>query len=91
VKRLGYLIVGVVVAGALAAPWLAPNPPEQRFEDLLFAPPTRVHLFQDGGLALHIYPWRLESRLERRFAPIVDRPTRASRSFLRANTATGTT
>jgi peptide/nickel transport system permease protein len=74
VKRLGYLIVAVMAAGALAAPLLAPNPPDRRFEDLLFAPPTRVHLFQQGRLAPHIYPWRLESRLERRFVPVFDRP-----------------
>ena len=73
-KRLGYLIVAVMAAGALAAPWLAPNPPDRRFEDLLFAPPTQVHLFQHGRLAPHIYPWRLESRLERRFVPMSDRP-----------------
>jgi hypothetical protein len=76
VKRLGYLIVAVMAAGALAAPLLAPNPPDRRFEDLLFAPPTRVHLFQQGRLAPHIYPWRLESRLERRFVPVFDRPSR---------------
>ncbi|MGH9239339.1 MAG: hypothetical protein ACRD3G_14960 [Vicinamibacterales bacterium] len=37
----------------------------QGFPDLIYAPPTRVHLFGDAG-ALYIYTPRLVSRLERR-------------------------
>ncbi len=50
-----------------AAPVIAPNDPEQRFPDRLYAPPTRIHLW-DGGLSRpFIYHQRLLSRLERRF------------------------
>jgi peptide/nickel transport system permease protein len=49
------------------APWLAPNPPDRRYPDLLYAPPTRVHLFDDHGSGPHAHAWRLVSRIERRF------------------------
>jgi peptide/nickel transport system permease protein len=39
------VVLALVVLAALAAPWMAPNDPNQRFDGLLFAPPTRVHLF----------------------------------------------
>jgi peptide/nickel transport system permease protein len=52
---------------AVAAPWLSPNPPDRRFNDLLLAPPTRVHLLSDGVTAPYIHPWRLVSRIEYRF------------------------
>lgn len=67
-KRAGHLLLLLVVFVAIAAPWLAPNPPERRFPDLLYAPPTVVHLPGQGVPGLHVYPWTLESRLERRFA-----------------------
>lgn len=66
-KRAAWSLLVLVAIAALAAPWLAPNPPNQRFDDLLYAPPTRVHLFSDGLRAPFINPWRVVSRLERRF------------------------
>jgi len=62
-KRAGHILLAAIVLVALAAPWLAPNPPERTFPDALFAPPTRVHL----GPAPYIYPRHLVSRLERRY------------------------
>jgi peptide/nickel transport system permease protein len=50
-----------------AAPLIAPNDPEQRFPDLLYAPPTRIHLWNGGVSRPFIYHQRLLSRLERRF------------------------
>lgn len=73
-KRAGWLLLAVVSVAALAAPWLAPNPPNRRFDDLLYAPPTRVHVFQDGFTAPFIHRWRVVSRLERRFEPVVSTP-----------------
>jgi peptide/nickel transport system permease protein len=67
-------LLGLVFAGALFAPVLAPNPPGQRFPDLLYAPPTRIHLFDDHGTAPHIHPLRLLSRIERRFEEDRARP-----------------
>ena len=60
-KTIGYALITAVMAATLAAPWLAPNPPERQHPDLLYAPPTTVYL---PG---HIYKWRLVSRLERVF------------------------
>jgi peptide/nickel transport system permease protein len=65
--------VGAVITAAIAAPWLAPNDPNARFPDLMYAPPTRIHLFGEGA-ALHIYTPRLVSRLERRFEEDRSRP-----------------
>lgn len=62
--RAGAVMLLVVTVLAAGAPWLAPNAPEQRFPDLQYAPPTRVHA--DG--ALHIYPLQVVSRRERTFA-----------------------
>jgi peptide/nickel transport system permease protein len=62
-----------VITAAIAAPWLAPNDPNSRFPDLMYAPPTRIHLFGEGA-ALHIYTPRLISRLERRFEEDRSRP-----------------
>jgi peptide/nickel transport system permease protein len=67
VKLLGRALLALVVLAAACAPWLAPNPPNRRFDDLLYAPPTRIHLVQDGLRAPFIHPWRVVSRLERRF------------------------
>lgn len=66
-RRAGSLILLLVTVTALAAPWLAPNPPNRRFTDLLLAPPTRPHVLGEGLQAPFIYPWRLLSRLEYRF------------------------
>jgi peptide/nickel transport system permease protein len=66
-KRAAWSLLVLIALAALAAPWLAPNPPNRRFDDLLYAPPTPVHIFSDGLRAPFIKPWRLVSRLERRF------------------------
>ena len=47
-KRAGRVLLALVVLVAAAAPWLAPNPPDRVFDDLLYAPPTPLHLFRDG-------------------------------------------
>lgn len=66
-KRAAWSLLVLIALAALAAPWLAPNPPNRRFDDLLYAPPTPVHIVSDGLHAPFINPWRLVSRLERRF------------------------
>lgn len=72
--RVGRVLLLLVVAGAIGAPWLSPNAPERRFADLLYAPPTSVHLFDDHQSAPFIFLPRLESRLERRFSEDTSRP-----------------
>lgn len=75
-RRLGVVVLVLIGLAAAGAPWLSPNSPVQRFEDLQFAPPTAIHLFTPDGFAPHIYPWRLVNRLERRFEAAGDRPSR---------------
>ena len=72
-RKSGAILLLVVVCAALAAPWLAPNDPNTRFPDLMYAPPTRLHAFGDGG-TLYIYTPRLISRLERRYEDDRSRP-----------------
>lgn len=69
-RKAGLTLFVLVVFVAVAAPWLSPNPPDRVFGDLLYAPPTRVHL---GAQGPYIYPQRLVSRLERRFEPDTSR------------------
>jgi len=73
-KTMGWVILTLIAATTIGAPWLAPNPPNRRFDDLLYAPPTRVHLLQDGVRAPFIYQWRQASRIERRFDAIASNP-----------------
>jgi peptide/nickel transport system permease protein len=65
-KTVGAVLLGIIVLAACAAPWLAPNPPNRRFADLIYAPPTRIHMGGDMA-APHVHPLRVVSRLERRF------------------------
>lgn len=67
VKRLAWSLLVVVAVAAIGAPWLSPNEPNRRFDDLLYAPPTPIHVVQDGLRAPFIHRVQLVSRLERRF------------------------
>jgi peptide/nickel transport system permease protein len=73
-KRVGLWLLAVAVLVAVAAPWLAPNPPDRRHPGSLYAPPTTIHLFDQGPRAPFIYPQRLASPLERRFEEDTSRP-----------------
>ena len=66
-RRAGLLLVAAIAVVAAAAPWLAPNPPDRRFDSHLYAPPTRVRVLDGGRATPFIYQSRLLSRLERRF------------------------
>jgi peptide/nickel transport system permease protein len=66
-KRAAWSLLVLIALAALGAPWLAPNPPNRRFDDLLYAPPTAIRLLNDGVTAPFVQPWRVASRLERRF------------------------
>ncbi len=68
-KRAGAGLLLLLTAGALLAPWLSPNPPNRRFTDLLYAPPTPIRVFDAGLDAPFIHPLRLVSRLGREFEP----------------------
>ena len=69
-RRAGLTLLALVAFVAVAAPWLAPNPPDKTFSNLLYAPPTRIHIGlrpEAWGLGPYIFPTRMVSRLERRF------------------------
>ena len=67
-KRAGVVLLAVVAALTIAAPYLSPNPPDRAFRNLSFAPPSRVHVLDAGRpVAPYTYPQRLVSRLERRY------------------------
>ena len=78
-RNVGIVLLALVIGAAVLAPWLAPNDPDRRFPELIYAPPTSVRLFGDAG-ALYIYTPRLVSRLERRFE--VDRSKPVALRFL---------
>ncbi|MGH9253664.1 MAG: ABC transporter permease [Vicinamibacterales bacterium] len=73
-KTVGQWLLASVACVAIAAPWLAPNPPDRRFPGSLYAPPSAVHLIHEGPRAPFIYPQRLASALERRFEQDRSRP-----------------
>ena len=66
-RRAGAVLLGVIAVVALLAPWIAPNPPDRRFPNLLYAPPTPVHAFDVHGVAPHAHALRIVSRIERSF------------------------
>jgi peptide/nickel transport system permease protein len=73
-KRAGLWLLAAAVLVTVAAPWLAPNPPDRRHPGSLYAPPTRVHLFDGAPRAPFIYPQRLVNPLERRFEEDTSQP-----------------
>ena len=63
-RAAGAIVLVIVAVGAIGASRLAPNDPNVRFDELLYAPPTTIHWI--GGP--HIYPLRVLSMRERTFA-----------------------
>ena len=66
-RQAGAVLLGVIAVVALLAPWIAPNPPDRRFPNLLYAPPTPVHTLDVHGIAPHAHALRIVSRIERSF------------------------
>src|SRR5438093_8775636 len=75
-RSVGAALLAVAVAGANAAPAIAPHSPDDQHRELLNAPPTIPHVIDDQGAwhAPFVYPWVLADRLEQRFEQ--DRTTR---------------
>lgn len=69
-RAFGFAVLALAVAGALAAPILAPHAIDQSFPGFLNAPPSRVHVVDDAGAwhAPFIYRWTLVNQLEQRYA-----------------------
>lgn len=72
-RRAGLSLLVAVVLAAIAAPWLAPNPPDRRYAESQYAPPSNIQLFDGGPRSPFIYPRRLVNPLERRFEEDVSR------------------
>src|SRR5205814_1841864 len=68
-RLLARFIVALAILSAIAAPLLAPHRVDDRFPELLNAPPSRVHVRDDAGgwHAPFIHPWRRVSQLEQRY------------------------
>ena len=75
-RRFGLAIVLIGVVAAAGAPVLAPYRTDDRFPDLLNAPPTRPHVRDEAGNwhAPFIYPQHVTDRLEQRYVEDRDRP-----------------
>jgi peptide/nickel transport system permease protein len=73
-KRVGLLLLAAAGLITVAAPWLAPNPPDRRHPGSLYAPPTTIRLFDGVPRAPFIYSQRLVNPLERRFEEDTSQP-----------------
>lgn len=75
--RAGVVLLAAIALVALAAPWLATNPPDRQHRDLVLAPPMRPHIVSDDGRWRRpfVYPLKLADRIERRYEEDRRRPT----------------
>lgn len=75
-RRAGLVLFVGIVLLAVGAPFIAPNPPDATFRELPFAPPSRIHVIDPAGNLVppYTFPFRLVSRLERRYEEDRTRP-----------------
>jgi peptide/nickel transport system permease protein len=68
-RRAGVVLAAILVAFAVAGPWLTPNSPAEQFAEAVYAPPMRPHIMDDSGHLRppFVYPLRLANRLEHRY------------------------
>src|SRR3954468_1622561 len=68
-RAAGIVLLIAAIAGAITAPFLAPHGTDERFPDLLNAPPTVVHVRDAAGAwrAPFIYRWTRVNQLEQRY------------------------
>ena len=66
---VGGLVLALVCAGALLAPFLAPHEPDARFDQFLNGPPTPIHIVGANGRVRSpfINPWIRVNQLEQRY------------------------
>ena len=71
----GLILIVTIAIAAVAAPFLAPNPPHVPFPDRAYAPPMRLHVIGNAGVsAPFVYPQVLEHRVSRTFREDLDTP-----------------
>lgn len=75
-RAIGAILLGLLAAGAIFAPYLALYEPSTQFRDHLLAPPMTLHLRDAQGQwrGPFFYPLRIVDRLERRFAEDREHP-----------------
>lgn len=75
-RVIGAMLLAMLAAGAIFAPYLAPYEPSTQFRDHLLAPPMTPRLRDAQGQwrGPFFYPLRIVDRLERRFAEDRDHP-----------------
>jgi peptide/nickel transport system permease protein len=75
------MLLGILLAAAVAAPVLAPYAGDRQFRGWLNAPPTLPHVRDDAGAwhAPFIYKWTLTNQLEQRYEQ--DRSQRVTLSW----------
>ena len=68
-RRLAGIALALLLLATIAAPFLAPHHPGERFPDHLDAPPTPIRIVDANGTWRRpfFYPMRIANRLERRF------------------------
>jgi peptide/nickel transport system permease protein len=68
-RSAGTAVLAAAALVALAAPAIAPHAADERFTELLNAPPTRVRVRDAGGQWQRpfIYPWARVSQIEQRY------------------------
>lgn len=82
-RRVGAVILVLTAVVAVFAPWLSPNSPDRRFPDLLYAPPTTIHMLDGHGAMPHAHALRVISLIEHRYEE--DRSSRGPILFLGAD------
>lgn len=75
-RAIGAILLGLLAAGAIFAPYLALYEPSTQFREHLLAPPMTLHLRDAQGQwrGPFFYPLRIVDRLERRFAEDREHP-----------------
>jgi peptide/nickel transport system permease protein len=68
-SAVGGCVLAVTIFGALLAPFVAPHEQDVRFDQLLNAPPTTVHMVDVNGRARSpfIHPWVRVNQLEQQY------------------------
>jgi peptide/nickel transport system permease protein len=74
--RVGTALLAILVAGAIAAPFLATHDPSVQSSEFVLAPPMRPRVVDAAGhwRAPFVYPLLLQDRLSRSFGIDTDRP-----------------
>jgi peptide/nickel transport system permease protein len=64
-------VLGTILLGAILAPVLTPHEPDVRFDRLLNAPPTAIHIVDSNGRlrAPFVHPWIRVNQLEQQYEP----------------------